>query len=100
MSDPSRVLVVQAEDAERLFQRALFAEAGMAVVEAGSGAEALDYLATDRPDLVGLRRTLPHMGGLGLLPPPKPREADFVPGLGASPPGRTKQRGRGHPAAR
>src|SRR2546423_814235 len=48
MSDPSRILVVQAEDAERLFQRALFSEAGMTVVEAATGAEALDFLATDR----------------------------------------------------
>src|SRR5438067_1573100 len=64
MAEPCRILVVQAEDAERLFQRALFAEAGMSVIEACSGAEALDFLATDRPDLVVLGRTLPDLDGL------------------------------------
>src|SRR5260370_7284684 len=95
MSDPSRVLVVQAEEAGRLFQRALFADRGMAVVEAGTGAEALDYLATDRPDLVVLGRTLPDMDGLELLPRLKSSELDFVPVLVASHRGETSERVRG-----
>lgn len=95
MSDPSRVLVVQAEDAERLFQRALFADAGMVVIEAASGAEALDYLATDRPDLVVLGRSLPDMDGLELLPRLKSSELDFVPVLVASHRGETSERVRG-----
>ena len=95
MSDPSRILVVQAEDAERLFQRALFSEAGMTVVEAATGSEALDFLATDRPDLVVLGRTLPDMDGLELLPRLKSSELDFVPVLIASQRGETSERVRG-----
>jgi len=95
MSEPTRVLVVQAEQAERAFQRALFTEAGMSVVEACSGAEALDFLATDRPDLVVLGRTLPDMDGLDLLPRLKSGELDFVPVLVASHRGETAERVRG-----
>src|SRR5207237_9791229 len=95
MSDPSRILVIQSEDAERLFQRALFSEAGMTVVEAATGAEALDFLATDRPDLVVLGRTLPDMDGLELLPRLKSSELDFVPVLIASQRGETSERVRG-----
>jgi two-component system cell cycle response regulator len=84
MADPTRVLVVQAEPAERAFQRALFSDAGMSVVEAGSGAEALDFLATDVPDLVVLGRGLPDMDGLELLPRLKGAELEFLPVLVAS----------------
>jgi len=86
---------VQAEPAERAVQRALFTEAGMSVVEACSGAEALDFLATDRPDLVVLGRTLPDMDGLDLLPRLKSGELDFVPVLVASHRGETAERVRG-----
>jgi diguanylate cyclase (GGDEF)-like protein len=86
---------VQAEQAERAVQRALFTEAGMSVVEACSGAEALDFLATDRPDLVVLGRTLPDMDGLDLLPRLKSGELDFVPVLVASHRGETAERVRG-----
>ena len=95
MAESSRVLVVQSEDAERLFQRALFSDAGLTVFEAGSGAEALDFLATDRPDLVVLGRTLPDMDGLDLLPRLKSDELDFVPVLVASHRGETAERVRG-----
>ena len=95
MSDTSRVLVVQAEDAERLFQRALFADAGLLVIEASTGAEALDFLATDRPDLVVLGRSLPDMDGLELLPRLKSSELDFVPVLVASHRNETSERVRG-----
>jgi diguanylate cyclase (GGDEF)-like protein len=94
-SEPHRVLVVQADDAERLFQRSLFVDAGMSVYEAASGAEALDYLSTDRPDLVVLGRTLPDMDGLELLPRLKSGELDFVPVLVASHRGETSERVRG-----
>jgi len=86
---------VQAEQAERAVQRALFTEAGMSVVEACSGAEALDFLATDLPDLVVLGRTLPDMDGLDLLPKLKSGELDFVPVLVASHRGETAERVRG-----
>ena len=95
MAEPSRVLVVQSEDAERIFQRSLFAEAGLSVFEAGSGAEALDFLATDRPDLVVLGRSLPDMDGLDLLPRLKSSELDFVPVLIASTKSETSERVRG-----
>src|SRR5476649_1159561 len=84
MTDPSNVLVVQAGDAERLFQRALFTDAGMSVFEANSGAQALDYLATHRPDLIVLDRALPDMDGLDLLPRLKTSELDFMPVLVAT----------------
>ncbi|HYS11247.1 MAG TPA: diguanylate cyclase [Myxococcales bacterium] len=95
MTEPTRVLVVQAEQAEIAFQRSLFSEAGMAVVEAGSGAAALDYLATEHPDLVVLGRSLPDMDGLELLPRLKSNELDFVPVLVASTRGDTAERVRG-----
>src|SRR5207245_683499 len=95
MAEPSRVLVVQSEDAERLFQRALFSDAGMTVVEVASGAEALEFLATERPDLVVLGRTLPDMDGLDLLPRLKANELEFVPVLVASHRGETAERVRG-----
>jgi diguanylate cyclase (GGDEF)-like protein len=95
MSEPSRVLVVQADDAERMFQRALFAEAGMSVFEARSGAEVLDLLATDVPDLVVLGRTLPDMDGLDLLPRFKANELDLVPVLVVSHRGETSEKVRG-----
>jgi diguanylate cyclase (GGDEF)-like protein len=95
MTEPTRVLIVQAEPSERVFQRSLFADAGMSVVEAATGAEALDFLATDRPDLVVLGRTLPDMDGLELLPRLKSSELDFVPVLVASQRGETAERVRG-----
>jgi two-component system cell cycle response regulator len=95
MADETRVLVVQAEPSERAFQRSLFAEAGMSVVEACSGSEALDYLATDHPDLVVLGRMLPDMDGLDLLPRLKSNELDFVPVLVASHRSETAERVRG-----
>jgi len=95
MADETRVLVVQAEPSERAFQRSLFAEAGMSVVEACSGSEALDYLATDHPDLVVLGRMLPDMDGLDLLPRLKSSELDFLPVLVASHRSETAERVRG-----
>ena len=95
MAETTRVLIVQAELSERAFQRSLFADAGMSVVEAASGADALDFLATDRPDLVVLGRALPDMDGLELLPKLKSSELDFVPVLVASQRGETAERVRG-----
>ena len=95
MDDQSRVLVVQSDGAERLFQRALFADAGMSVREASSGSEVLEILETDRPDLVVLGRSLPDMDGLELLPRLKSGELDFIPVLVASHNGDTAERVRG-----
>jgi len=95
MAETTRILIVQADPSERAFQRSLFSEGGMAVVEATSGAEALDFLAVDRADLVVLGRTLPDMDGLELLPRLKSSELDFVPVLVASQRGETAERVRG-----
>ena len=95
MADATRVLIVQAESSERAFQKSLFAEAGMSVIEASSGAEVLDFLATDRPDLVVLGRALPDMDGFDLLPSLKSNELEFVPVLVASNRGETAERVRG-----
>ena len=95
MADATRVLIVQAESSERAFQKSLFAEAGMSVIEASSGAEVLDFLATDRPDLVVLGRALPDMDGLDLLPSLKSNELEFLPVLVASNRGETAERVRG-----
>jgi two-component system, cell cycle response regulator len=95
MADATRVLIVQAESSERAFQKSLFVEAGMSVIEAASGAEALDFLATDRPDLVVLGRALPDMDGLDLLPTLKSNDLEFVPVLVASNRSETAERVRG-----
>jgi two-component system cell cycle response regulator len=95
MTDPSRVLVVQADDAERLLQRALFADAGMTVFEAASGAEAIEHLANEVPDLVVLGRTLPDMDGLDLLPRLKSGELEYLPVLVASRRSETAEKVRG-----
>ena len=95
MSEQTRILVVQADDAERLFQRALFADAGMSVVEVATGAAVLDFLAVDRPDLVVLGRTLPDMDGVDLLPRLKSSDLDYVPVLIVSHLGDTSERVRG-----
>ena len=95
MAEMSRVLVVQADGAERLFQRALFSEAGLSVIEMGSGAEALHWLATDKCDVAVLGRSLPDMDGLDLLPKLKSDELDFVPVLVVSHRSETAERVRG-----
>jgi two-component system cell cycle response regulator len=95
MTEPARILVVKASDAERLLQRALFTDAGMSVLEAKSGAQALDLLEHYPPDLVVLGRALPDMDGLDLLPRFKSSELDFVPVLVASERSDTSERVRG-----
>jgi len=95
MADATRVLIVQAESSERAFQKSLFAEAGMSVIEDSTDAEVLDFLATDRPDLVVLGRALPDMDGLDLLPSLKSNELEFLPVLVASNRGETAERVRG-----
>src|SRR5256714_6562418 len=95
MADETRVLIVQAEPSERAFQRSLFVDAGMSVVEAISGSEALDYLATDSPDLVVLGRMLPDMAGSDCFPGLKAGELDSVPVLVSSERRETAERVRG-----
>jgi two-component system cell cycle response regulator len=93
--ESARVLVVHSESSERILQRDLFSGAGMLVVEAGTGAAAMEAIAHDRPDLVVLERTLPDMDGLELLPRLKSNELDPVPVLVASSRSQTSDRIRG-----
>jgi two-component system cell cycle response regulator len=95
MQDAPRVLVVQSEDAERLMKRTLFSDAGMSVFETATGAEALDFLATEAPDLVVLERSLPDMDGLDLLPRIKSSELDLLPVLVVSQRSETAEKVRG-----
>src|SRR3954463_6886104 len=95
MQDAPRVLVVQSEDAERMMQRTLFSDAGMSVFETATGAEALDFLATEAPDLVVLERSLPDMDGLDLLPRIKSSELDLLPVLVVSQRSETAEKVRG-----
>jgi DNA-binding response OmpR family regulator len=91
----SRILIVQADEAERLFQRALFSNAGMSAREAASGSEALELLAQEGPDLIVLGRSLPDLDGLELLPRLKSGELDFTPVLVVSHKNDTMERVRG-----
>jgi two-component system cell cycle response regulator len=79
-----RVLVVQADESARASQRALLSGAELTVADAGSGAEALEKLREDPPDLVVLGRSLPDMDGLDLLPQLKGTHDQFTPVLIAS----------------
>jgi diguanylate cyclase (GGDEF)-like protein len=95
MQVQSRVLIVQADEAERLFQRALFANAGLLTREAASGTAALELLAKESPDLIVLGRSLPDLDGLELLPRLKSGELDFTPVLVVSHKNDTMERVRG-----
>lgn len=95
MSDPVRILLVQADATSRQFQRDLFGAADFVVEEASSGAAALEAVAMSRPDLVVLGRSLPDMDGLELLPTLKSSELDFVPVLVVSHKSETAERVRG-----
>jgi diguanylate cyclase (GGDEF)-like protein len=95
MVEQTRILLVQSRAKERLFQRALFSDAGLWVEEAETGAQALEVLARNPPDLIVLGRTLPDMDGLELLPRFKSSELDFTPVLVASERAETSERVRG-----
>lgn len=95
MAEQARVLIVQARDAERLLQRRLLADTGLAVHEAMTGAQAVEAFALHRPDLVVLGRKLPDMDGLELLPRFKSGELEFTPVLIASERSETAERVRG-----
>jgi CheY-like chemotaxis protein len=60
---PRRVLVVEDEPAIRALCRVNLQLAGMEVVEAGDGREALDVLAHERFDVVVLDLMLPELDG-------------------------------------
>ena len=90
-----RILVVQADEGARARQSDLLSGAQLTVAAAGSGAEALEKVRADPPDLVVLGRSLPDMDGLDLLPRLKSSELDFVPVLVLSHKSATAERVRG-----
>jgi diguanylate cyclase (GGDEF)-like protein len=79
-----RVLVVQADESARARQSDLLSGAQLTVAAAGSGAEALEKLRAEPPDLVVLGRSLPDMDGLDLLAQLKGTHDHFTPVLVAS----------------
>jgi CheY-like chemotaxis protein len=66
-SGPCRILVVEDNPTTRKFYRVLLESEGYVVLEAGSGAAALEELGRELPDLVLQDLVLPDMGGMDLL---------------------------------
>lgn len=64
---PGRILVVDDELQIRRFLRIALEAHGFAVVEAGSGREAISFAATESPDLVILDLGLPDMDGKAVV---------------------------------
>jgi CheY-like chemotaxis protein len=68
MSTPLRILIADDDALVRLIARAVVEKAGMSVIEAADGAEAVSLLETsDRIDLVLLDLDMPIIGGLDIL---------------------------------
>ena len=68
MSTPLRILIADDDALVRLIARAVVEKAGMTVIEAADGAEAMSSLDTgDRIDLVLLDLDMPIIGGLDIL---------------------------------
>ena len=67
MSDAGSILVVDDEPQIRRFLRTSLGGQGYRVLEAGSGAEALDASRRETPDLVVLDLGLPDMDGLEVI---------------------------------
>jgi two-component system, NtrC family, nitrogen regulation response regulator NtrX len=63
----ARILIVDDEESIRAILRQLFEYEGHLVEEAGSGADALDRVAEQRPDVVFLDVKMPGMDGLDAL---------------------------------
>ena len=61
---PAAVLVADDEEAARRLLRRILEPAGYTVVEAASGTEALDQVASLRPDLIILDITMPDIDGV------------------------------------
>jgi two-component system phosphate regulon response regulator PhoB len=62
-----RILVVDDDEESRALVRFALEREGFSVLEAGDGAEALEVVATEGPDLVVLDVNLPSMGGFDVL---------------------------------
>ena len=61
-----RILVVEDNDRNRRLMRILLKANGYEVIEASTGAEAMDYLRDHVPDLILMDIQLPHTDGLAL----------------------------------
>ena len=61
-----RILVVEDNDRNRRLMRILLKANGYEVIEASTGAEAMDYLQDHVPDLILMDIQLPHTDGLAL----------------------------------
>ena len=64
---PARILVVEDDPDLRLLLGRILKSAGFSVVEAGSGADAIDALSAGAPDLAILDLRLPDTDGISLL---------------------------------
>jgi chemosensory pili system protein ChpA (sensor histidine kinase/response regulator) len=68
MTAPLRILIADDDTLVRLIARAVVEKAGMSVIEAADGADALSCLESDhRFDLVLLDLDMPIIGGLDIL---------------------------------
>ena len=66
MTNP-RILVVDDDEESRALVRVALEREGFSVLEAGDGAEALELVTKESPDLVVLDVNLPTMGGFDVL---------------------------------
>lgn len=73
----SRILVVDPVPTNRIILRVKLASAYYKVLQAGSGAAALEMIKTTQPDLVITASTLPDMSGIDLCS--AVRDTDFAP---------------------
>jgi two-component system KDP operon response regulator KdpE len=67
MARPTTILVVDDEPAIRRLLRTSLGGQGFAVVEAGSGAEALQQIGREKPDLLILDLGLPDVSGIEVI---------------------------------
>lgn len=62
-----KILLVEDEDNIRLVYEEEFKDEGYGVIVAGNGSEALEFFASDTPDLVILDIQMPGMNGIEVL---------------------------------
>lgn len=66
MSKQKKILIVDDDPDCRLLVRKILIEAGYSVAQCSNGLEALDYLQTNKPDLLILDIMIPRMSGYDL----------------------------------
>ena len=75
------MLVVDDEEAFRYVMRHIAEDIGFGVVEAVDGAEGLELIASERPDLIVLDLHMPRMSGFDLLAQLQRTDARAIPVL-------------------